>query len=89
MKLFREHRRLLVDSLETTVEVKDIADMRNKIQAKWNEICPNYLSNIRIEKHKYKDPRLPKDWGGVSYYVVADFEGYKGQCIGMCNFFEK
>ncbi len=26
--------------------------------------------------------------GGVSYYVVADFDRYTEQCIGMCNFYE-
>ena len=34
------------------------------------------------------DERLPKEWGSIEYMVVADFDGYKGQCIGFANFKE-
>ena len=31
---------------------------------------------------------IPYGWGDMSYYVLADFGGYTGQCIGMANFKE-
>lgn len=85
-KLFRYHGRLLTDSLATTIEVAGLADLQKEIEADFPQ---GYLSNIRIKNEPRKDPRLPEEWDGVSYYVVADFDGYKGQCIGMSNFYEE
>ena len=28
------------------------------------------------------------DWGEETYYVVADFDSFTGQCIGFSNFYE-
>lgn len=88
-KLFRFHRGLLADSLATTIEVSGLAELTEKVNAYWNDFAPDYLSNIRIDPTPHEDSRLPEEWGGVSYYVVADFDGYEGQCIGMSNFYEE
>jgi len=78
---------MLADSLSTTIEVSGLAELIEKVNAEW-DFAPNYLSNIRIDSKPHKDSRLPEEWGRVSYYVVADFDDYKGQCIGMSNFYE-
>lgn len=83
-KLFRHHRGTLADSLATTIEVSCLADLKRILADK----IP-WAHNVRIDPNVMADARLPKDWDGVCYYVVADFYGYKGQCIGMCNFFDK
>lgn len=88
-KLFRHHRGLLSYSLATTIEVAGLADLQKQLQAHWDSFAPGYISNIRIKDKPCQDPRLPREWGGVSYYVVADFDGYTGQCIGMSNFYEE
>jgi len=85
-KLFRFHRGLLADSLATTIEVSGLAELQKKIEAQYPQ---GYISNIHIDPTPHKDSRLPEEWGGVSYYVVADFEGYEEQCFGMSNFYEE
>lgn len=82
-KLFRLHKRLLEDSLETTIEVKSLSDIIEFLK----EEMP-WAKNIKIKDYKLTDRRLPPEWGITTYYVVADFEGYTEQCIGMCNFYE-
>lgn len=84
MKLFRHHRGSLADSLKTTIEVQGLDDMRQYLTDYWN----GYLSNIRIQGRDLKDHRLPAEWNGVSYYVVADFADGGWGCIGMTNFYE-
>lgn len=86
-KLFRYHRGSLSDSLATTLEVHGIDEIRKIVNS--CTLCSGYFNNIRIEREPHADSRLPKEWGGISYYVVADFDGYIGQCIGMCNFYEE
>lgn len=89
-KLFRFHRGSLADSLATTIEVEGLHDLVEKINAEFDTFAPSgYLQNIHIDSTPRKDSRLPLDWNGMSYYVVADFEEYKGQCIGMSNFYEE
>lgn len=88
-KLFRFHHGILSDSLKTTIEVSGLADLQKRVQAYWDSVAPNYIRNIRIENRPIHDSRLPSEWNCVSYYVVADFDGYVGQCIGMCNFYEE
>lgn len=83
--LFRFHRGLLADSLETTVFVTGLPAIRKYI----NDTDPIFyssLNNIRIKKEPITDNRLPKEWGNTEYMVVADFDGYNGQCIGYTNF---
>lgn len=88
-KLFRFHRGLLAESLETTMEVSGLPELCEKIADSVAWADRNYFKNIRIKNEAYHDPRLPAEWGSISYYVVADFDGYKEQCIGMCNFYEE
>lgn len=82
-KLFRYHRGSLADSLATTIEVMGLYELK-QILAKE----PPYVHNVRIWRTRIPDDRLPDEWNGVCHYVVADFDGYTGQCIGMCNFYE-
>lgn len=84
-KLFRFHRGSLADSLATTIEVKDFYDLMEKVKAEYT-VCR--LENIRIDKKALVDDRLPEEWDNISFYVLADIGGNKGQCIGMCNFYE-
>lgn len=89
-KLFRFHRGSLADSLATTIEVEGLLDLVEKINSEYDTFAPSgYLQNILIDPTPHKDNRLPKEWNGMSYYVVADFEGYEHQCIGMSNFYEE
>lgn len=83
--LFRMHRGSLADSLETTVFVTGLPAIRKYINDT-DPILYASLSNIRIRKEPYVDDRLPKEWGSIEYMVVADIDGYKGQCIGFANF---
>lgn len=85
--LFRFHRGGLAESLETTVFVTGLPAIRKYIKDT-DPIFYASLSNIRIRKEPYVDNRLPKEWGSVEYKVVADFNGYNGQCIGFANFKE-
>lgn len=85
--LFRFHRGGLAESLETTVFVTGLSAIKKYVNDT-NPILYNSLSNIRIKKEPYVDDRLPKEWGSIEYKVVADFKGYKGQCIGYTNFKE-
>lgn len=82
-KLFRLHRRLLEESLKTTIEVEDLSD----IIAWVDELMP-WAKNVKIQNRKLIDNRLPQEWDNTVYPIVADFEGYNEQCIGWCNFYE-
>lgn len=84
-KLFRFHRGGLAESLETTVFVTGLPAIRKYINDT-DPILYASLSNIRIRKEPITDNRLPKEWGGVEYKVVADCKGYNGICIGFTNF---
>lgn len=89
-KLFRHHRYTLAESLATTITVEGLADLRQVLQEYWDTMSPGFISNIRIKNDRMPDDRLPREWNGASYYVLADMaDGYKGQCIGMCNFYEE
>lgn len=83
-KLFRFHRGGLTESLATTIEVTGLYESK-QILAK--ELP--YVHNVRIHRTWLSDDRLPEEWYGGCHYVVADFDGYTGQCIGMCNFYEE
>lgn len=83
-KLFRFHRGSLAESLETTIEVSGFAELLDKVM----ETFGDSISNVKIKKKCFHDPRLPEGWNDVCFYVVADFNGYKEQCIGMSNFYE-
>lgn len=83
-KLFRFHRGSLAESLQTTIDVIDLYELRQMLA----EVLP-YAHNVRISRVENRDDRLPAAWGSVSRYVLADFDGYSGQCVGMCNFYEE
>lgn len=82
-KLFRRHRGGLSESLDTTVEVKNLKELRKYIKSELG-----FSSNVKIKKDPVKDNRLPPEWGNLSYYVVADIGDYKEVCIGMTNFYK-
>lgn len=85
VKLFRFHRGTLSDSLETTIQVKSLHDIKWAVENTMPEICPK---NIRILNEPICDPRLPSEWGGICYYVLADIKDNTGQCVGMSNFYD-
>ena len=86
-KLFREHRGGLVESLATTIECpKGLADIEEYIRTL--EHWRDYVRKIEILPEKLIDNRLPADWGGISYYVLASFNDGNSGVIGMCNFYE-
>ena len=83
-RLFRWDQKGLSESLATTIEVHSLADMTSYILKDFP--ADNYLHNIRISDERLDDSsRAGEDWREL-YRVVADFEGYTGQCIGYCNF---
>lgn len=83
-KYFRYHRGSFAESLATMRKVSGLADMKQLILAE----LPN-VKNIHISKTHYNDIRMPHQWDGKTHYVLADFDGYESQCIGMCNFYEE
>lgn len=83
-KLFRFHRGGLAESLSTTREVTGLQELKCEVRS----VYP-FVTNIHISKTHYNDTRLPEEWGGTTHYVLANFDGYESQCIGMCNFYEK
>ena len=85
--LFRFHRGGFAESLETTTFVTGIEAIKTYLKES-DPLMYHELSNIRIKKEPITDDRLPKEWGSVEYMVVADYDGYKGQCIGFANFKE-
>lgn len=82
IKQFRHHRGTLVESLKTSVEVNGIEDIRKHLDTA-------VLNNIKIKNDPITDDRLPENWGNKEYMVVADFDDYKEQCIGFCNFYNE
>lgn len=85
-KLYRDHRWLLADSLETTIEVNGIEDIRKHVLS--NPLISQYYEDIHISPDPIKDSRMGDMWN-PTYYVLADMGKYKNQCIGMCNFCEQ
>lgn len=83
-KLFCFYCGLLSESLKTTIEVSGLSELVERVTNNFG----NRLINIRILNDPKKDPRLSEEWGDTCYYVVADIDGYTGQCIGMSNFYE-
>lgn len=81
-KLFRHHRGLLADSLKTTVEVSSFSDIEELVKKEWGQYC----TNLNTKYVGDDSSRAGEEWK-ETYYVLADFkDGYKQQCIGMCNF---
>ena len=80
-KYFRYHRGTLSDSMDTMREIQSMDDVKKLVDA----LVPDYFSNIHIGD-KFTDPRCPQEWGEVSYFVLADFDGYTDQCVGYVNY---
>lgn len=84
-KFFRHHRGGFEDSMRTMVEVSGLDDIRRIVAE--TSIFKDYYKNIRISGEGVRDERcIPYGWGDTVYFVVADFDGYTGQCIGWTNF---
>lgn len=89
MKLFREHRGGLAESLATTIECPNgLEDIKAHFQndSYWQLI----VKDVRIDKKPLNDNRLPDDWGKITYYVMASFDlpGNTSGVVGMSNFCE-
>lgn len=81
MKVYREHRGGLAESLATTMECPNgLEDIKKKY------LEEGFWTDVWIDEF-VKDARLPEVWGGGSYYVMGAYNGEK-VCIGMCNFKE-
>lgn len=81
MKLFREHRGGLAESLATTIKcpkgVKSIVEYY-AFDAR--------LVDVFIDPKPIADDRLPKEWKGVSFYVYGLYSDDSRVVIGMSNF---
>ena len=81
MKLFREHRGGLAESLATTIEcpkgVKSIVE---------HYAFDARLMDVLIDPKPIPDDRLPKEWKGVSFYVYGLYSDDSRVVIGMSNF---
>lgn len=85
-RFFRFHRGGFLDSMETRQEVAGLSDVKAILGMSFPE---GYLSNIRISDELIRDPRTAgSEWGEDTYMVLADFDGYTGQCLGYVNFRE-
>lgn len=81
MKLFREHRGGLAESLATKIEcpkgVKSIVE---------HYAFDAHLVDVLIDPKPIRDDRLPKEWKGVSFYVYGLYSDDSRAVIGMSNF---
>ena len=87
VKLYRQQKGSLEDSLNTSIEVnslKDILDFENNNMYEMFGV-KNYYSNISAKFMCDDSDRCGGDWKEV-YYVLVDGGCFKQQCIGMCNF---
>jgi hypothetical protein len=81
MKLFREHRGGLAESLATTIECPKGA----------KSIVEHYtfdarLVDVFIDPKPIPDDRPPKEWKGVSFDVYGRYSDDRIVVIGMSNF---
>lgn len=67
------------------VDVQSFDDIERKVEEEMNDLIPNYFTNINTSFCGDDSERLGEEWK-ETYYVLADFQGHKQQCIGMCNF---
>lgn len=81
MKLFREHRGGLAESLATTI---DCPKGRKSIVEHY--ACDARLVDVLIDPKPIRDDRLPKEWKGVSFYVYGLYSDDSRAVIGMSNF---
>ncbi len=81
MKLFREHRGGLAESLATTIECPK--GVKSIVQ---HYAFDARLVNVLIDPEPIRDDRLPKEWKGVSFYVYGLYSDNSRAIIGMSNF---
>lgn len=81
MKLFREHRGGLAESLATTI---DCPKGRKSIIEHY--AFDARLMDVFIDPKPIPDDRLPKEWKGVSFYVYGLYSDDSRTVIGMSNF---
>jgi hypothetical protein len=73
--------------MSTKKEVQGVNDIVEHY--KNDQLMKGFYKNIRIDPDTRRDHRTKNDdWGPDTYMIVADFQGYTGQCIGMANFCE-
>ena len=94
-KLFRWHRGGLIESLETTIEVTDLDHIKSLVTYNIDSlnIKKSAADKIKIDNNPIYDDRLPADWTGVEYLVVAELESQDNELpkripLGYCNFIE-
>lgn len=87
IKVFREHRGGLAESLETTIECPNgLSDIKAHYK---DSILQHYIKDMYIQENAIPDDRLPYVWGGKSYNVIARaVENDLEFVIGQCNFYE-
>ena len=86
-KLFREHRGGLEESLSTTIECPNgIADI--VAHYKNDKLMCEYVMSISISDGVIRDSRLPEEWGGISFNVMAKCSDGNTVCLGQSNFRE-
>lgn len=81
MKLFREHRGGLAESLATTIACPK--GVRSIVE---HYAFDAYLVDVFIDPKPIPDERLPKEWKGVSFYVYGLYSDDSRAVIGMSNF---
>ena len=88
IKVFREHRGGLAESLETTIECHNgLEDIKKHYEE--DDFTRHYIYDIQITETFIPDDRLPKVWKGGSYNVIGKFKDCDGYAvIGQCNFKE-
>lgn len=81
MKLFREHRGGLAESLATTIECP-----KGRKSIVKHYAYDARLMDVLIDPKPIRDDRLPKEWKGVSFYVYGLYSDDSRAVIGMSNF---
>lgn len=81
MKLFREHRGGLAESLATTIECPK--GRKNIVE---HYAYDARLVDVLIDPKPIPDNRLPQEWKGVSFYVYGLYSDDSRAVIGMSNF---
>lgn len=81
MKLFREHRGGLAESLATTIECP-----KGRKSIVEHYAYDARLVDVLIDPEPIRDDRLPKEWKGVSFYVYGLYSDDSRVVIGMSNF---
>ena len=86
IKVFREHRGGLAESLATTIECPNGLEDIKKLYEK-DDFIRHFLTDIQITETFIPDDRLPPIWKGGAYNIIGRFSDCDGYAvIGQCNF---